>query len=194
MKSINELFEQAKEITKHTYSGIYFLFDGNELVYVGRAINVYHRVHTHVTEGRKSFDQWAYVDCPVDKLDDLEAAYISEFRPKYNSETTYLHPGFAFRKEIRRRFKLSSDVFEGICDRFNIERVGHVYDGTAFATAYAECVASGLFETLKAEEAARRKAQEERWEREKEPGYFAPVPRLMVVETWPNGRQFKHHV
>jgi hypothetical protein len=62
-------------------SGVYFLLDGNEVVYVGQAVNVYSRIGQHID---KRFYRYAFVPCPVDALDILESLYIHLLRPRFN--------------------------------------------------------------------------------------------------------------
>jgi hypothetical protein len=65
----------------HNSSGVYFLLDGDEVVYVGQAKSVYQRIGCHVD---KKFDRYAYVPCPLDMLDKLESLYIHCLQPKLN--------------------------------------------------------------------------------------------------------------
>ena len=62
-------------------SGVYFLLDGDEVVYVGQAVNVYSRIGQHTD---KRFDRYAFVPCAVDALDRLESLYIHCLRPRLN--------------------------------------------------------------------------------------------------------------
>jgi len=62
-------------------SGVYFLLDGNEVVYVGQAVNVYSRIGQHTD---KQFNRYAFVPCPIDALDRLESLYIHCLRPRLN--------------------------------------------------------------------------------------------------------------
>jgi hypothetical protein len=61
-------------------SGVYFLVDNGEIVYVGQSVNVYSRISQH---GIK-FDKFAFVPCPVNLLDRLESFYIHVLRPRSN--------------------------------------------------------------------------------------------------------------
>lgn len=61
---------------------IYFLFNGNELVYIGKSDNVYKRIGDHIAEGSKKFDRWEYIETYDNEL--LEAHLISILKPKYN--------------------------------------------------------------------------------------------------------------
>jgi hypothetical protein len=63
-------------------SGVYFLLDGDEVVYVGQAVNVYSRIAQHT---EKRFDRYAFVPCPVDALNRLESLYIHCLRPRLNA-------------------------------------------------------------------------------------------------------------
>jgi hypothetical protein len=62
-------------------SGVYFLLDGDEIVYVGQAVNVYSRIGQHTN---KRFDRYAFVPCAVNELDKLESLYIHCLRPRLN--------------------------------------------------------------------------------------------------------------
>lgn len=63
--------------------GVYFLLDGDDVVYVGQAVDVYSRIGQHKD---KRFDRYAFVPCPVDALDMLESLYIHCLRPRLNGE------------------------------------------------------------------------------------------------------------
>lgn len=64
-------------------TGVYFLIDGEEVVYVGQALNVYSRIGQHV---EKRFDRYAFVPCSAPALDRLESLYIHCLRPKLNGD------------------------------------------------------------------------------------------------------------
>lgn len=64
-------------------SGVYFLINGREIVYVGQSQDVLGRIAAHRKQGRR-FDRYAYIECTPDKLDDLEAQYIAAFAPRLN--------------------------------------------------------------------------------------------------------------
>lgn len=64
-------------------SGVYFLLDGQEVVYVGQAVNVYARIGQHTD---KKFDRYAFVLCPREMLDKLESLYIHCLRPRLNGD------------------------------------------------------------------------------------------------------------
>jgi hypothetical protein len=64
-------------------TGVYFLIEGDEVVYVGQSVNVYARIAQHAA---KIFDRYAFIPCSVDALDRLESLYIHFLRPKLNAD------------------------------------------------------------------------------------------------------------
>lgn len=62
-------------------TGVYFLLDGDDVVYVGQSRNVYSRISSH---SAKNFNRYAFVPCAVEALDKLESLYIHLLRPKLN--------------------------------------------------------------------------------------------------------------
>ena len=70
---------------KTVIQGIYFLFKGDELVYIGKSVNIYGRVNSH---DQDDWDTYSYIE--VDgyvrdfELSKLEKAYQLKYRPRYN--------------------------------------------------------------------------------------------------------------
>jgi hypothetical protein len=64
--------------------GIYFLMHEREIVYVGQSVNCHARMGTHLNDDLKVFDSYFIIECPANRLDELEAKYIVQLRPKYN--------------------------------------------------------------------------------------------------------------
>ncbi len=62
-------------------SGIYFLCQGDTIVYVGQSINVASRIKQH---GNKEFDRALCLPCPEEELNRVEAAFISLLKPPLN--------------------------------------------------------------------------------------------------------------
>ncbi len=77
--SINEIVRIQPKII----SGIYFLFDGNVLNYIGQSANVYIRIERHRNSSIK-FDHWRFIPAAIKDLDYLEAAYIRAHKPPFN--------------------------------------------------------------------------------------------------------------
>lgn len=66
-------------------SGLYFLIDQHEIVYVGQSKLVHRRLAQHFDRREIQFDRYFILPCPVALLDLLEARYIAEFRPAWNT-------------------------------------------------------------------------------------------------------------
>lgn len=105
----DELFsvEQLREaaVPVNCVCGIYVLFDGDEVVYVGQSRNVHGRIGNHVVEGVKKFDRFAVVEVEADLLDYLESKYILALQPKYNGgklpmQVTAVLAGITTREEL----------------------------------------------------------------------------------------------
>jgi len=67
-------------------TGVYFLIDGNRVVYVGQSTNVYSRIVEHHD---KVFERFAFIPCDREMLDKLESLYIHILRPPFNGD--YVH-------------------------------------------------------------------------------------------------------
>ena len=67
-------------------SGIYFLFDGQELVYVGKGWNCLLRIAEHTRkDSDKKFTSWNYMYIENDReRNELERALIRTYKPKFN--------------------------------------------------------------------------------------------------------------
>ena len=74
----------TKELKKYTLTGVYILIHNEEVVYVGQALNIYARIHTHIAEGKKIFNTVKYIECAKEELDVKEYFTIRRFLPKYN--------------------------------------------------------------------------------------------------------------
>lgn len=94
--------------------GVYFLFYGQEIVYVGQSTHVPGRINTHVLERKMKFDRVTYLSLPTSELLSEEARYISMLRPKYNKS------GMG-RKEISHEetADCTTIVLKGSANRFS---------------------------------------------------------------------------
>ena len=83
-----ELLEVDEILTKaqvfHNGCGIYFLVDGEEIVYVGCSKHALTRVANHIFN--KKFDRCALLPCTLEEMLELETRYIIKYRPRYNSK------------------------------------------------------------------------------------------------------------
>lgn len=64
--------------------GIYFLWKGSEIVYVGKSTDCHFRAIRHAKEGEKHFDSYTILECKPEKLDHLENYYVLTYTPQYN--------------------------------------------------------------------------------------------------------------
>ena len=80
---MNNLVFANDKINIKSVRGIYFLFDGSTLVYIGQSENIFKRVPIHLET--KKFDSWNYIEFVEDDLNILQAEYILKYRPKCNA-------------------------------------------------------------------------------------------------------------
>ena len=75
-------------------SAVYFLFLGQEVVYVGASSNPHFRVSRHT---KKRFDSAAFLAVSEAELLDTERHWIGVLRPKYNRQNNPANRGYLFR-------------------------------------------------------------------------------------------------
>jgi excinuclease UvrABC nuclease subunit len=83
--NLEELKRNGSQLTG-ACSGVYFLFNNDDLVYVGEGWNCFLRVAEHTRKDRfKEFTSWNFIHMK-DKMQrkDLERQVKREFKPKYN--------------------------------------------------------------------------------------------------------------
>lgn len=82
LKDLSEIFESRQIIGIYC---VYFLFSGDELVYIGKSNkNGFDRIRQHFDDSKKHFDSYAIVLCDESEVCELETAFILKHRPKYN--------------------------------------------------------------------------------------------------------------
>lgn len=81
--SAGEIVARARQLDEQC--GIYFLINGDEIVYVGMSTNVMRRLERHVKEAEIAFDSYYWTPCLAKDLHRLERAYIHALEPKANS-------------------------------------------------------------------------------------------------------------
>jgi hypothetical protein len=65
--------------------GIYFLWLGDKIVYVGQSHQIRLRVLQHVDEAVKVFDGLSFISCPSNELNRRERYFIEALIPRYNA-------------------------------------------------------------------------------------------------------------
>jgi len=87
-QSIRDI-DGLRRISLHSsfLSGVYFLCDGKEVVYVGQSTCVGGRIGTHCGEKFKKFDSAFLFPCRPDQLEELERKFIDLLMPRYNNDS-----------------------------------------------------------------------------------------------------------
>jgi hypothetical protein len=65
-------------------AGVYVLFRGDALLYVGKAVHLNYRLRTHFAERRIPFDNYCLIECGPEFAPFIECAYIFALQPVYN--------------------------------------------------------------------------------------------------------------
>ena len=64
-------------------TGVYFLFDQDSLIYIGKSENVFRRLNDHVRN--KFFDNYSFIKCNTEKdASSLEKEMIIKYKPALN--------------------------------------------------------------------------------------------------------------
>ena len=63
---------------------IYFLFDGDDIVYIGKSKNIHSRLNAHACDRWKAWDSFAYIEAEGVLMGALESVFIGAYRPRYN--------------------------------------------------------------------------------------------------------------
>jgi hypothetical protein len=82
----NETNSDIKTIPNISDSLIYFLLNGEEVVYVGQTNNGLRRPFSHRD---KDFTEIKFFVCPSQELDYWEDCYIQKYDPIYNKQSNY---------------------------------------------------------------------------------------------------------
>ena len=64
--------------------GIYFLYQGERVVYVGISKRPLTRINTHRRDKGKTFDSYSVIHAPWEGIERVEAQYIQKLEPMYN--------------------------------------------------------------------------------------------------------------
>lgn len=130
-----DLFKQAVPLNWDTVSGVYFLFDGDEIVYVGQSKNVHARIATHMSEGLKVFTHWAFIQLPDGERLEAERYLIELFKPKYH-RVLLADLGFVSRQSLEAEFGLPMWAADKIVTAHNVPCApGNMIHAEKFAEA-----------------------------------------------------------
>jgi hypothetical protein len=78
------IVENKIEYSPIVITGVYFLLNGTEIVYVGQAYDVMSRIGLHRDEKKKEFNGYYIIECQKEHLNLVEAHFILKFKPLYN--------------------------------------------------------------------------------------------------------------
>ena len=101
--------------------GIYFLLDGDEIVYVGQSKNIFARIGDHV-RGSKDFDSFTFIDLDIDG-DDLnlaEAELIYRLEPKYNKNVPRSNGQYMLEEHLVNKFGGDLDKLREVAKQLGI--------------------------------------------------------------------------
>jgi len=76
-----DIIKNALNLNTNLQSGIYFLIQNNEIVYIGSSKNPMSRISAHKD---KIFNKYFIKPCDINELENIEAEYIFKYNPKYN--------------------------------------------------------------------------------------------------------------
>jgi hypothetical protein len=109
LKNIFNLLDKNLTVDTFKVSGIYFFIKDNEIIYIGKSLDVIRRVRHH--DHKNKFDHFRVIQCDPDKLDFYEKRLIFFFKPKLNIQ-------------FKNKFKKHAGIITtGLVDLFNIQAV-----------------------------------------------------------------------
>lgn len=92
------------QLPRTTVTGIYFLWDGDRVVYVGQSKTIGWRIMQHLGDAAKKFDGISFLRCRLGSLNSWERQYIEGLLPRYNR--------CCLSKKLRRLKKLGMKLPE----------------------------------------------------------------------------------
>lgn len=84
-------------------SGVYLLFDGDEVVYVGQSTDLMRRILAHQYNRAMQFDSYVALRLPAENISYYEAMTIRHHRPRYNLAMPLLPAETARRKRSKNK-------------------------------------------------------------------------------------------
>lgn len=66
--------------------GVYFLYDNDNLVYIGQSVHIKLRIITHMRENKKKFNKCFFIKVSKEKLFEVETTLINKYKPIYNQK------------------------------------------------------------------------------------------------------------
>jgi excinuclease UvrABC nuclease subunit len=116
--SEQELLEQRQEVPQ-PQCGVYFLFNHEQLVYVGKSLDVLNRVQFHRAE--KEITHYTLIECQEDIANCLEPHFIAKFDPPLNFSMPS-NPLYKSSAQIIGLFQeLTGQAFKRLLKKYDIK-------------------------------------------------------------------------
>lgn len=118
----------------HRLDGVYFLIDGDEVVYVGITSDIHNRIIQHIQENKKVFDKYTFIECGDERWS-AESNYVVKFKPKYNKKLN-ITSRWKNTKKVKKESGLIWRVFNDFINKHNIRTFLYCIDTFAFNAAF----------------------------------------------------------
>lgn len=105
--------------------GVYFLFNKEELIYIGRSVCVLSRMYSHLKD--KKFDSYSFIECETEQeCKALEAKMIRECNPKLNKchIAKDIDKAVLKNNEMIRLCKKEIEKLHRLRDFYNVGEIG----------------------------------------------------------------------
>lgn len=113
------IIESSQSIKHCLCPGIYYLIKDSEIVYIGQSTNMFNRIGSHATAGKKDFDSFYTKPLPRDQLYHHEVREILKHRPRYN-KTLPSNKTYANIHTLRVDFQMTVNELLAIIKRHGI--------------------------------------------------------------------------
>jgi len=129
----NEILKNQIGIKKESL--IYFLIKNNKIVYVGQTQNGLLRVFSHLY--KKEYDGYYTIKCDINKLNEIEAYYISKLNPVYNGAILPSNNKYKSISTIKKMYRINGFALNKIAKVYNMKLIyGPYYVLEQFETAF----------------------------------------------------------
>lgn len=122
------ILPELNNLPRHSFrdadrlQGLYFLYLGDDLVYIGKSNNIRGRLIQHIDAGDKDFDSWSYFEMDVPSCIQAERELIQRFRPKYN--LVHKFDDLRSPEWMAGKFGISAERIIELCRVHGVPRIG----------------------------------------------------------------------
>lgn len=100
LSSENQIKNSSHEVIPSP-TGIYFLIQDKNIVYVGQSTNILSRIGAHLENKKIKFNRYSIIPCKKEDLKILETYYIHKFNTKHNRQRDFRSSIFCHLKDAR---------------------------------------------------------------------------------------------